>query len=140
AGAGGGGVQVRGGEEGRHLTREELERVAGPLIDRAVDETRRVFQRAGLSDGGAGILLVGGSSRIPLVASRLHTRFGIAPTVPEQPELPVAYGALLTGAVARSGLAAAPVSPSVSVAAAPTSPPAAMPAPVPAAAAVPARG
>ncbi|HKS99979.1 MAG TPA: Hsp70 family protein, partial [Rugosimonospora sp.] len=89
-------VPLPGSDDALHLTREELERVAGPLVDRAVDETRRVLQRAGVSGADlAGILLVGGSSRIPLVASRLHARFGIAPTVPEQPELPVAYGALV---------------------------------------------
>ncbi|MGI5244284.1 Hsp70 family protein [Dactylosporangium sp. CA-139066] len=89
-------VHVPGAEEALHLTREELERVAGPLIDRAVDETRRVLERAGVDVRQlAGIFLVGGSSRIPLVASRLHARFGIAPVVPEQPELPVAYGGML---------------------------------------------
>jgi actin-like ATPase involved in cell morphogenesis len=89
-------VHVPGRPEALHLTREELERVAGPLIARAVDETRRVVERAGVAPGTlAGILLVGGSSRIPLVASRLHARFGVAPTMPEQPELPVAHGALL---------------------------------------------
>jgi molecular chaperone HscA len=89
-------VPLPGSDDAVHLTREELERVAGPLVDRAVDETRRVLERAGVVPGSmAGILLVGGSSRIPLVASRLHARFGVAPTVPEQPELPVAYGGLL---------------------------------------------
>ncbi len=110
-------VQVPGADDALHLTREELERVAGPLVDRAVDETRRVLDRAGLGSGGpgagapglAGILLVGGSSRMPLVASRLHARFGVAPTVPEQPELPVAYGALLVAPVP------VPVSPPVGV-------------------------
>ncbi|GAA2353819.1 Hsp70 family protein [Dactylosporangium salmoneum] len=89
-------VHVPGTDEALHLTREELERVAGPLIDRAVDETRRVLERAGVDVRQlAGIFLVGGSSRIPLVASRLHARFGVAPVVPEQPELPVAYGGML---------------------------------------------
>lgn len=89
-------IHVPGTEEALHITREELERVAGPLIDRAVDETRRVLERAGVDVRQlAGIFLVGGSSRIPLVASRLHTRFGVAPVVPEQPELPVAYGGML---------------------------------------------
>src|SRR5439155_11176815 len=41
-------VQVPGREEALHITREELDRVAGPLVDRAVDETRRVLQRAGV--------------------------------------------------------------------------------------------
>ncbi|MET7392970.1 Hsp70 family protein [Dactylosporangium sp. NPDC005572] len=95
-------VHVPGTEEALHLTREELERVAGPLIDRAVDETRRVLERAGVDVRQlAGVFLVGGSSRIPLVASRLHARFGVAPVVPEQPELPVAYGGML--AVAATG-------------------------------------
>ncbi|MDG6109323.1 Hsp70 family protein [Dactylosporangium aurantiacum] len=90
-------IHVPGTEEALHLTREELERVAGPLIDRAVDETRRVLERAGVDVRQlAGIFLVGGSSRIPLVASRLHARFGVAPVVPEQPELPVAYGGMLS--------------------------------------------
>ncbi|WP_327005437.1 Hsp70 family protein [Dactylosporangium sp. NBC_01737] len=89
-------IHVPGTEEALHITREELERVAGPLIDRAVDETRRVLERAGVDVRQlAGIFLVGGSSRIPLVASRLHARFGVAPVVPEQPELPVAYGGML---------------------------------------------
>ncbi|MFD0745274.1 Hsp70 family protein [Phytohabitans flavus] len=89
-------VHVPGRMEPMHLTRDELDRVGGPLVARAVDETRRVLQRAGVEPGQlAGLLLVGGSSRMPLVASRLHARLGVAPSVPEQPELPVAYGALV---------------------------------------------
>ncbi|MFV2018322.1 Hsp70 family protein [Micromonospora sp. LOL_023] len=88
-------VTVPGRDDPMHLTREELDRIAGPLVDRAVDETRRVLQLAGVDPAGlAGLLLVGGASRTPLVASRLHARLGVAPQVPEQPELPVAYGAL----------------------------------------------
>jgi molecular chaperone HscA len=91
-------VHVPGRSEPMHLTRDELERVAGPLVARAVDETRRVLERSGVPAAGlAGVLLVGGSSRMPLVASRLHARLGVTPTVPEQPELPVAYGALVYG-------------------------------------------
>lgn len=88
-------VAIPKSEDALHLTRGELERLAGPLVARAIDECRRIVDRAGLGPKGlAGIFLVGGSSRLPLVASRLHTRFGIAPIVPEQPELPVAFGAL----------------------------------------------
>jgi molecular chaperone HscA len=95
-------VPLPGSDDAVHLTREELDRIAGPLVDRAVDETRRVLDRAGVIPGTlTGLLLVGGSSRIPLVASRLHARFGVAPTVPEQPELPVAYGGLLVTGGAR---------------------------------------
>jgi actin-like ATPase involved in cell morphogenesis len=95
-------VQLPRTPDALHLTREELERVAGPLVDRAVDETRRLLQRAEVTrEQLAGIFLVGGASRMPLVATRLHARFGVAPIVPEQPELPVAFGALLATAVAR---------------------------------------
>ncbi|WP_281492922.1 Hsp70 family protein, partial [Micromonospora sp. MH33] len=77
------------------LSRAELEGVATPLLRRAVAETRRVIAAAGLTpERLAGLFLVGGSSRIPLVARMLHAELGIAPTVLEQPELPVAEGAL----------------------------------------------
>ncbi|MGW0435816.1 Hsp70 family protein [Micromonospora sp. NPDC003197] len=89
-------VHVPGLDEPMHLTREELDRIASPLVARGVDEIRRVLQRAGVAPGSlAGLLLVGGASRMPVVATRLHARLGVAPSVPEQPELPVAYGALI---------------------------------------------
>jgi molecular chaperone HscA len=104
-------VHVPGMEGALHLTRDELERVAGPLIDRAVDETRRVLRASGVDPNDlSGLFLVGGSSRIPLVASRLHTRFGLAPAVPEQPELPVAYGGLLAAGGRTTGQAQGRVS------------------------------
>lgn len=100
-------VHIPGTDAALHLTREELERVAGPLIDRAVDETRRVLRASGLEPNNlSGLFLVGGSSRIPLVASRLHTRFGLAPVVPEQPELPVAYGGFIAAGGRTTGQAA----------------------------------
>lgn len=80
---------------GLHLTRDELQSLADPLVARAVDETRRTLERAGVDPAElTALLLVGGSSRMPLVATRLHARLGVAPSVPEQPELPVAFGAL----------------------------------------------
>ena len=79
-----------------HVTRDELTRLAEPLVARAIDETRRTLQRAEVKPADLSMmLLVGGSSRMPQVASALHSRLGIVPLVPEQPELPVAYGALL---------------------------------------------
>ncbi|MFG2057164.1 Hsp70 family protein [Micromonospora sp. NPDC048930] len=77
------------------LSREDLERLAAPLLARAVAETRQVIAAAGLAPGQlSGLFLVGGSTRVPLVARMLHADLGIAPTVLEQPELPVAEGAL----------------------------------------------
>jgi len=88
-------VAVPGVEQAVHLTREELERLATPLLRRGVMETAAVIQASHLRpDQLAGLFLVGGSSRVPLVARLLHADLGIPPTVLEQPELPVAEGAL----------------------------------------------
>ena len=104
-------VRVPWSERSTHLTRDELQAAAAPLVDRAVDETGRVLHRSGVGPGTLdAILLVGGSSRLPLVASRLHARFGVVPVVPEQPELPVAYGALLGGVGPGGAIPGGPVS------------------------------
>jgi hypothetical protein len=88
-------VPVPGIEGSVHVTREELERVAGPLLRRGVHEAAGVFRECGVDPRNlSGLFLVGGSSRVPLVARLLHVELGIAPTVLEQPELPVAEGAL----------------------------------------------
>jgi actin-like ATPase involved in cell morphogenesis len=77
------------------LVREELERLAGPIVQRTLHATGAALEAAGVAGGDlAAIFLVGGSSRIPLVATALHRTFGIAPTVTEQPQLVVAEGSL----------------------------------------------
>jgi hypothetical protein len=79
-----------------HITRDEFERQARPLLERTIALTVETLRRSGVPrDGVAGLVLVGGSSRIPLVATLLHQRLGIVPTVIEQPELVVAQGSLL---------------------------------------------
>src|SRR6185295_12583302 len=52
--------------------------------------------------------LVGGASRIPLVATLLHRELGEAPVVIEQPELVVAEGSILADAALLAGEPAAP--------------------------------
>jgi hypothetical protein len=106
-----------------YLTREEFERLAAPFLARTVDVTAAVVAERRGADL-AGVFLVGGSSRIPLVATVLHRRLGVAPTAIEQPELVVAMGSAGTTA---ADLAAAPVSPASidvwPVSGAPVSPP-----------------
>ena len=128
-------VAVPGAERAVHLTREELERVASPLLRRAVYETGAVIGRCGLRpDQLAGLFLVGGSSRLPLAARLLHAELGVAPTTLEQPEVPVAEGALAelpvqAPAPAPTGrvYGSAPVSPAPQVSSAAPASPAAPP-------------
>ncbi|MCL7461024.1 Hsp70 family protein [Micromonospora sp. MSM11] len=88
-------VAVPGVEAAVTLTRADLERVAAPLLGRAVAVAREVIAAAGLdAQQLSGLFLVGGATRMPMVARLLHAELGVAPTVLEQPELPVAEGAL----------------------------------------------
>jgi hypothetical protein len=97
------------------LSRAEFERVARPLLEQTVRTTAAVLRWSRLSrEQIAGVFLVGGSSRIPLVATLLHREFGVPPTVIEQPELVVAEGSLhqpgRTAAAQASPPPAAPIS------------------------------
>ncbi|MEJ3747667.1 Hsp70 family protein [Actinomycetes bacterium KLBMP 9797] len=75
--------------------REQLDRLARPLLARTVAASRAVLDAAGVAPADlAGLFLVGGSSRMPLAAALLHQGLGVAPTVVEQPELVVAEGSL----------------------------------------------
>jgi hypothetical protein len=118
-------VQVPLFDTDTHLTREEFEATARPLIARTVDLTASLLSRAGPTRL-AGVYLVGGSSRIPLVATLLHQRIGVAPTLIDQPELVVARGSLAA--------VAPPAAPAPPMAARPIpmpAPPAPMPMPAP---------
>ncbi|GAA0721276.1 Hsp70 family protein [Dactylosporangium roseum] len=99
-----------------HLTREELERLAQPLLEQTVRVTQGVMRWAQLSeDSIAGVFLVGGSSRMPLVATLLHRALGAAPVVIEQPELVVAEGSMLAGSTAIPAAAAPAPGPATGV-------------------------
>jgi molecular chaperone HscA len=112
-------VPVPGLEQTLHLTRDELEGIAGPLLRRAVDETAAVIRKCGLEPSElTSLFLVGGSSRVPMVARMLHSQLGIAPTVLEQPELPVAEGALAVFGPPAEPTSAVPSSPGIPVGAA----------------------
>jgi actin-like ATPase involved in cell morphogenesis len=82
-----------------HLTREELESLIRPYLERTVTCLARTIAGAGMAPKDlVGIFLVGGSSRIPLAAHLIHTELQVAPTTLEQPETVVVEGALCIGA------------------------------------------
>ncbi|QRP44117.1 Hsp70 family protein [Amycolatopsis sp. FDAARGOS 1241] len=84
------------------VTRGELEGLVRPAMLRSVELLARTLRAAGLTpDRLAGIYLVGGSSRLPLVGSMIAEKLGVVPASLDQPETAVALGAQH---VARDGL------------------------------------
>jgi actin-like ATPase involved in cell morphogenesis len=84
------------------VTRGELEGLVRPAMLRSVELLARTLRGAGLTaDRLAGIYLVGGSSRLPLVGSMIAEKLGVVPSSLDQPETAVALGAQH---VARDGL------------------------------------
>jgi hypothetical protein len=82
-------------DEDAPVGREQLERLARPILDRTVAATKHAMDSAGVrSSTVTALFLVGGSSRIPLAATLLHTALRIAPIAIEQPELVVAEGSV----------------------------------------------
>ncbi|GAA1028690.1 hypothetical protein GCM10009557_14630 [Virgisporangium ochraceum] len=79
------------------LTLAEFEQITQPLIDRTVRTAQGLSRYCEVTP--AQVLLVGGSSRIPLVATALHRAFGVPPTVTEQPETVVAEGCVFAPGV-----------------------------------------
>ncbi|HEX3791410.1 MAG TPA: type VII secretion-associated protein [Pseudonocardiaceae bacterium] len=78
-----------------HVTRDDLERLIAEPLGRAATLTMDSITDAGLRpERLAAVFLVGGSSRIPLVARLVRERTGIMPTTLDQPETVVARGAL----------------------------------------------
>jgi molecular chaperone DnaK (HSP70) len=80
------------------LTRQQVEALARPVLDRTVAATRAALVAAGPpATRLAAVFLIGGSSRIPLAALLLHRAFGVAPVLVDRPDLVVARGAALPG-------------------------------------------
>lgn len=81
------------------VTRAELEALVRPAILRSVELLGRTVSSAGLApDRLAGIYLVGGSSRLPLVGTLLAEKLAVVPASLDQPETAVALGAHHVGA------------------------------------------
>lgn len=96
-------------EHETHVTREELEQAARPALERTVAVMQATLREARVAPGeAAGLFLVGGATRMPLVATLLQQGTGLVPTVLEQPETVVAEGALRATAPASQAETMAP--------------------------------
>jgi molecular chaperone DnaK len=80
------------------VMRDEYEELISPLIDRTMDCVRRALEDAKLAPREIDeVVLVGGSTRTPLVAERLENRLNQPARREVNPDLIVALGAALQG-------------------------------------------
>jgi len=78
----------------RALTRAELEEIARPIVDRTAGPCRTAMRDAGLAPADIdAVVLVGGSTRMPLVRQTVEEVFGRTPFASLNPDEVVALGA-----------------------------------------------
>jgi Fe-S protein assembly chaperone HscA len=89
----------------REITRAELEAVIGPLVERTLGPCRRALADAGLAAADLSeVVLVGGSTRVPLVRRRVETTFGRTPHSHLDPDEVVALGAAVQAHILAGGI------------------------------------
>ncbi len=94
-----------GGTVSRHtLTRPEIDQLAEPLVARTIALTKSVLADAGVTpEEVKGVVLVGGSTRMPLVRQSVAKLFGSEPLADINPDEVVAVGAALQAEALTSG-------------------------------------
>lgn len=84
----------------RTITRDEFEVMIGPWVERSLAACERALRDAGDRVTALdAVVLVGGSTRIPLVRARVGDLFGLEPYVAVNPDEVVALGAAAQGAI-----------------------------------------
>jgi len=84
----------------RSLTRAQFERMIEPLIERTLKPCRQALKDAGVATSEIDeIVMVGGSTRIPLVESKVKALFGKDPNRSVNPDEVVSLGAAIQGGV-----------------------------------------
>lgn len=86
----------------RTVTRDELETLIGPLVERTIDRCGQALRDARRelgTDKIDAIVMVGGATRTPLVRRRVREAFSIEPYTAIDPDQVVALGAAVQGAM-----------------------------------------
>jgi len=82
------------------ISRTKFEELIGDLVERSLIPCKKVLSDAGLSASDLDqILLVGGSTRVPLVASKVEAFFGKKPNAGINPDESVAMGAAIQAGI-----------------------------------------
>ena len=88
------------------LTRAEFEGMIRPRIAETIDTLERTVRGAGLTTKDlSAVLLVGGTSRIPLIREMIHSTTGVPVTLDSHPKFTIPLGAAL---LVEGGLRTAP--------------------------------
>jgi molecular chaperone DnaK len=84
----------------KQLSKSKLEKLIDPIINRTIEKSKSALSKSGLNaDQINDVLLVGGSSRIPLVQEKLEKLFGRKPSKSLNPDTCVSTGATVQGGV-----------------------------------------
>ncbi len=84
----------------RTLTRAKFEQLIASIVERTIAPCRSALKNAGLSVGDIDqVILVGGSTRIPVIQDAVERFFGKAPSKGVNPDEVVALGAAIQGGV-----------------------------------------
>ena len=87
------------------MTRKDLDALIGPLVDQSFKVTQDALALARLSPSSFDkVILVGGSTRIPIVRRRVENFFGSQPMDRVNPEEVVAIGAAIQAAALTEGI------------------------------------
>lgn len=80
------------------ITRVEFESMIRPRIAETIETLERTVRSAGMEmTDAAAVLLVGGTSRIPLIREMVHTETGLPVTLDSHPKTSICLGAALHG-------------------------------------------
>ena len=89
----------------RVITRAEVERLLEPLVGRTLGPCRKALADAGLAPADIDqVVLVGGSTRVPLVRKRVQELFGKTPHSQLNPDEVVALGAAVQAQILAGGI------------------------------------
>ncbi|MEO1583215.1 MAG: Hsp70 family protein [Planctomycetota bacterium] len=87
----------------RTMTRDELEQMMHPWVDRTIDACRQAMHEAERASGETpeidAVVMVGGSTRIPMVRRAAHDCFGVEPYTALDPDRVVALGAAVQAGI-----------------------------------------